>query len=167
MPATSEVSCTTGQSIPFIIEISNQSPSELTDLLLSIQFYQDYQNGTTKYQLETRVALSGPNKWVLLLKLSFQKRFHEINFPFSFHGNSRMHIKSLRVNETIAHQCSAIFFTAGRFKTSIECNDLSKSCTDVNAIVQSYALNTIDDEKIDSQVWRYIPAPEITVIEQT
>lgn len=62
MPATSEVSCTTGESIPFLIEISNQSPAELTDLLLSIQFYQDYQNGTTKYQLETRVALSGPNK---------------------------------------------------------------------------------------------------------
>lgn len=62
MPATSEVSCTTGQSIPFIIQICNQSPSELTDLLLSIQFFQDYQNGTTKYQLETRVALSGPNK---------------------------------------------------------------------------------------------------------
>lgn len=62
MPAISEVSCASGESIPFKIEISNQSPAELTDLLLSIQFYQDYQNGTTKYQLETRVALSGPNK---------------------------------------------------------------------------------------------------------
>lgn len=78
-----------------------------------------------------------------------------------------MHIKSLKVNETISHQCSAIFFTAGRFKTSIECNDLSKSSNDENAIVQSYALNAMDDEKADSQVWRYIPAPEITVIEQT
>lgn len=62
MPATSEISCASGQSIPFNIEISNQSPAELSDLLLSIQFYQDYQNGTTKFQLETRVALSGPNK---------------------------------------------------------------------------------------------------------
>lgn len=62
MPAISEISCTTGQSIPLQIEIQNQSPAELTDLTLSIQFYQDYQNGTSKYQLETRVALSGPNK---------------------------------------------------------------------------------------------------------
>lgn len=62
MPSTSEVSSSTGQSIPFHIEISNQSLTELTDLTLSIQFYQDYQNGTSKFQLETRVALSGPNK---------------------------------------------------------------------------------------------------------
>lgn len=75
--------------------------------------------------------------------------------------HSRIHIKSLRVNETISHECSAIFFTAGRFKTSIECSDLSKS------INHTYALNPMEDEKLDSQVWRYIPAPEITVIEQT
>lgn len=62
MPSTSEIACTTGQSIPFHIEIENQSPAELKDLTLSIQFYQDYQNGTSKFQLETRVALSGPNK---------------------------------------------------------------------------------------------------------
>lgn len=79
----------------------------------------------------------------------------------------RVHIKSLKVNETILHDCSAIFFTAGRFKTSIECSDLSKSINNGNAIAHTYALNTMDDEKMDSQVWRYIPAPEITVIEQT
>lgn len=64
MPSTSEISSSTGQSIPLHIEISNQSLAELTDLTLSIQFYQDYQNGTSKFQLETRVALSGPNKYV-------------------------------------------------------------------------------------------------------
>lgn len=62
MPSQSEITCATGQNLPLNVEISNQSPSELTDLLLSIQFYQDYQNGTTKYRLETRVALSGPNE---------------------------------------------------------------------------------------------------------
>lgn len=62
LPSLSELSCATGQSIPIRIEISNQSPVELTDLVLSIQFYQDYQNGVTKYQLETRIALSGPNQ---------------------------------------------------------------------------------------------------------
>lgn len=67
MPAISEISCITGQSIPMHIEIENQSPAELTDLTLSIQFYQDYQNGTAKYQLETRVALSGPNKYVQII----------------------------------------------------------------------------------------------------
>lgn len=84
---------------------------------------------------------------------------------FFFCFFSRIHIKSLKVNETISHECSAIFFTAGRFKTSIECSDLSKSINDENAIAHTYALNTMDDDKLDSQVWRYIPAPEITVVE--
>lgn len=62
LPSTSELLCATGQSVPLRIEISNQSPAELTDLLLTIQFYQDYQNGTTKYQVETRAVFSGPNQ---------------------------------------------------------------------------------------------------------
>lgn len=70
LPSQSEISCVTGQSIPISIEIINQSPTELSDLILSIQFYQDYQNGTTKYQLETRVALSGPNQYVIHSKNS-------------------------------------------------------------------------------------------------
>lgn len=62
LPAQSEISCMTGQCIPFRIEIINQSPAPLTNLILSLQFFQDYQNGTNKYQLETRVTLTGPNK---------------------------------------------------------------------------------------------------------
>lgn len=61
-PTQSELTCTTGQSVSLRVEICNQSPNELNDLILSIQFYQDYQNGTTKFQLETRVATSGPNE---------------------------------------------------------------------------------------------------------
>lgn len=63
-PTQSELMCTTGQSVSARVEICNQSPNELNDLILSIQFYQDYQNGTTKFQLETRVASSGPNELV-------------------------------------------------------------------------------------------------------
>lgn len=61
-PTQSELTYATGQSVLLRVEICNQSPNELTDLVLSIQFYQDYQNGTTKFQLETRVAASGPNE---------------------------------------------------------------------------------------------------------
>lgn len=82
---------------------------------------------------------------------------------------SRIHIKSLKINETNSYKCSAIFFTAGRYKTSIECSHLGSLAADddhANALAQTYASN-LDSEKIDSQVWRYIPAPEITVVEQT
>lgn len=83
----------------------------------------------------------------------------------------RVHIKSLKVNETISHECSAIFFTAGRFKTSIECSHVGALTTEephhsLNAIGPTFALSS-DGENLDSQVWRFIPAPEITVIEQT
>lgn len=88
----------------------------------------------------------------------------------NFYFNSRIHINSLKVNETISNECSAIFFTAGRFKTCIECSHLGsltgQDHHSMNALAQTYALN-MDKEKIDAQVWRYIPAPEITVVEQT
>lgn len=82
----------------------------------------------------------------------------------------RIHIKSIKVNETISHECSAIFFTAGRFKTSIECSHVGSLTPEehhsLNAVGPTFALNS-DDVKVDSQVWKFIPAPDITVIEQT
>lgn len=64
LPALTELSCSTGQSIPLRVDITNQSPIVLSDLVLTIELYQDYQNDTKKYQLETRVAISGPNRYV-------------------------------------------------------------------------------------------------------
>lgn len=165
LPALSELSCSTGQSIPLRVDITNQSPIVLSDLVLSIEFYQDYQNGTTKYQLETRVAISGPNRYVWY--------FYKSNFPFFIFlyllFSNRIQIKSLQTNEKISHDCSVIFFTAGRFKTSIQCSHSGPLTADehhsLNTLAQNYALN-MDNNKLDSQTWQYIPAPEITVVEQ-
>lgn len=74
------------------------------------------------------------------------------------------------MNAKFTYDCSVLFFTAGRFKTSIECNHTGALTNDehhsLNALAQTYALNA-DGDRVDSQTWRYIPAPEITVIEQT
>lgn len=80
LPALTELSCSTGQSIPLRVDITNQSPIVLSDLVLSIELYQDYQNGTLKYQLETRVAISGPNRYV--------RYFCKSKFPFFFFVSS-------------------------------------------------------------------------------
>lgn len=58
----SEVICTAGQSSILSITVCNQSVQPLKNLILTIKFYQDYLNGTENYNLETRVAISGPNR---------------------------------------------------------------------------------------------------------
>lgn len=55
-----------GQFITMAVCICNLSPLPLQELNLSIQFYQDYQNGIHNYRLETRVTMSGPNEYVYL-----------------------------------------------------------------------------------------------------
>lgn len=62
IPAQSEVKCSAGTSVKFGIKICNLSPSPLENLTLTMQFYQDYQNGVLNYKLETRVILSGPDR---------------------------------------------------------------------------------------------------------
>lgn len=162
-PTSSELTCSTGQSVSLRVEICNQSPNELNDLILSIQFYQDYQNGTTKFQLETRVATSGPNELVSTLVY--------LDALLHFSRNFRVFIRSLKTNEKAQHECAAIFFTAGRFKTNIECGHMSsiayaqqqqqQQYTSLGAIAPTVGHNN----DTDSQIWRYIPAPEITVVE--
>lgn len=57
-----EITCAAGQSITIGIKISNLSPSSLHQLTVTMQFYQDYQNGIQNFKLETRVIISGPEQ---------------------------------------------------------------------------------------------------------
>lgn len=95
-----EVSVSTGTQIMIEINVSNNQANTLNNLLLTMQFYQDFQNGVHNYRLETRVTQSGPN--------------------YTF-------ISSLSNNEVASHKCSAIFFTPGRFKVDIQCKTQSAS----------------------------------------
>lgn len=61
-PQAAEVTCAAGQRVLVGVRISNLSPQVLQQLELTIQFYQDYQNGVQNYKLETRVILSGPDQ---------------------------------------------------------------------------------------------------------
>lgn len=62
MQPHSEISCTVGQRAELSIKLTNQSLQPLKNLVLTIKFYQDYLNGMENYNLETRVAISGPNR---------------------------------------------------------------------------------------------------------
>ncbi|XP_030380620.1 protein brunelleschi [Scaptodrosophila lebanonensis] len=159
-----EVVCVVGQHSMLSIKLCNQSLQPLTNLELTIKFYQDYLNGIENYNLETRVAISGPNI---------------ISIPI------------LEKHEQTQHICSVIFFTPGRFKTSIECvsrpqistnatNDaalLTRSCPGATnlgqletlASSQQPHLNIMLESSYDEQqthVWKFIPPIEVTVVEQ-
>lgn len=62
MAPQSEVTCVTGQFITLSVGICNLSASVLHQVQLSVQFYQDFQNGHHNYRLETRVTMTGPNQ---------------------------------------------------------------------------------------------------------
>lgn len=64
MQPHSEITCTVGQRSELSIKLTNQSLQPLKNLVLTIKFYQDYLNGMENYNLETRVAISGPNRCV-------------------------------------------------------------------------------------------------------
>ncbi|XP_055539117.1 protein brunelleschi [Wyeomyia smithii] len=113
----SEVTCVTGQFMALSIGICNLSASVLHQVQLSVQFYQDYQNGHHNYRLETRVTMTGPNHIV---------------------------IPSLNKDEKAFHECSVLFFTPGRFKADIQCRSLSSmgdgsapNCVAVGSVASS------------------------------
>ncbi|EDW64359.1 protein brunelleschi [Drosophila virilis] len=152
----SEIICTVGQRALLSINLTNQSLQPLKNLVLTIKFYQDYLNGIENYNLETRVAISGPN---------------------------RITIPVLDKYEQSQHNCSVIFFTPGRFKTSIECatkpqqssSILSRSCPEATNLSQletlsspAANLNTLSASSLDEQqahIWKFIPPIEVTVVE--
>ncbi|XP_037709096.1 protein brunelleschi [Drosophila subpulchrella] len=147
----SEMVCTVGQRSHLSIQLANQSLQPLRNLVLSIKFYQDYLNGMENYNLETRVAISGPN---------------------------RIAIPILEKQEQKQHTCSVIFFTPGRFKASIECTSnpqkqleqpaslLTRSCpVETEKVGQSVMFSSSYDEQ-QVHVWKFIPPIEVTVVEQ-
>lgn len=71
MQPHSEISCTVGQRAELSIKLTNQSLQPLKNLVLTIKFYQDYLNGMENYNLETRVAISGPNRCLYKQMITF------------------------------------------------------------------------------------------------
>lgn len=143
----SEIMCTVGQRAALSINLTNQSMQPLKNLVLTIKFYQDYLNGMENYNLETRVAISGPN---------------------------RITIPVLEKHEQTQHNCSVMFFTPGRFKTSIECvtkpqqssNSSIRPCPGSTDLSQLEILSASSFDEQQAHTWKFIPPIEVTVVEQ-
>lgn len=52
---------TIGECVQIQVVAHNSLPWQLKDISLSVQFFQDYQNNTCNFNLDTRLALAGPS----------------------------------------------------------------------------------------------------------
>lgn len=57
-----EVNCDSGECIAIAVSVINILECPLRELTMTIQFYQDHQNGVNNYRLETRLAVAGATK---------------------------------------------------------------------------------------------------------
>lgn len=57
-----DINCEAGDCLEIQIRVSNSLECVLRQLTLSVQFYQDYQNGICNYRLDTRLATAGATK---------------------------------------------------------------------------------------------------------
>lgn len=56
----------TGDCLEMQVFVTNSLEKALSQLTLSVQFYQDYENGTVNYRLDTRLATTGLKKYYTL-----------------------------------------------------------------------------------------------------
>ncbi|CAG9766365.1 unnamed protein product [Ceutorhynchus assimilis] len=92
--AQEDLSCDAGDCMELQMSIANSLETALKELTLSIQFYQDYNNGTLNYRMDTRLAISGASKKIL---------------------------SSLEPKNAANHRCNVVFFAPGLYKLDIQC----------------------------------------------
>lgn len=132
-----EYNCSAGECLSLGVAVWNHLTRPLHKLCLSVQFYQDYNNGVLSYKLDNRVATAGNNKVVLTTLPESAKAYHE---------------------------CTVVFLTPGEYKIDIQCSTtepildeipLTKE-TDPPSIIQPCVGEV-------SHVWRFIPPVAISV----
>ncbi|KAF6213902.1 hypothetical protein GE061_011627 [Apolygus lucorum] len=84
-----------GECIQIRIIAHNSLSRPLTDLSLSVQFFQDYRNGTCNYNLDSRLATSGP---------------------------SHIHLPVVEELGSAVMECCTVFFNPGQYKMSVQCS---------------------------------------------
>ncbi|XP_018574402.1 protein brunelleschi isoform X2 [Anoplophora glabripennis] len=107
--AQEEVTCEAGDCLALQMSIANSLEWALNQLTLSVQFYQDYENGTINDRMETRLAMAGATKKIL---------------------------PSLEPRVKANHDCNVIFFAPGLYKLDIQCSASESSACGTANLVQ-------------------------------
>ncbi|XP_032518719.2 protein brunelleschi isoform X1 [Danaus plexippus] len=129
-----EYNCTAGECLFLGVAVSNHLKRPLHKLCLSVQFYQDYNNGVRNYKLDNRVATAGNNKVVLTTLSESAKAYHE---------------------------CTVVFLTPGEYKIDIQCSTTEPILDDISIAKDLPSVQSCAEEI--SHTWRFIPPVAISV----
>ncbi|CAH2234031.1 jg27470, partial [Pararge aegeria aegeria] len=130
-----EYNCIAGECLSLGVAVRNHLDRPLHKLCLSVQFYQDYNNGVLNYKLDNRVATAGNNKIVLATLLESAKAFHE---------------------------CTVVFLTPGEYKIDIQCST-SEPILDEAPVIRDNEPSAQTCAGEVSHIWRFIPPVAISV----
>ncbi|XP_068618004.1 protein brunelleschi [Battus philenor] len=132
-----ELNCVAGECLSLGVAVQNLLSRPLHKLCLSVQFYQDYNNGVLSYKLDNRIATAGSNKVVLSTLTETAKAFHE---------------------------CTVVFLTPGEYKIDIQCSTTEPILEEPTIIkdVDSHSILQPCSAEV-SHVWRFIPPVAISV----
>ncbi|XP_039275687.1 protein brunelleschi isoform X4 [Nilaparvata lugens] len=95
----SELTSKIGQCLNVGVWVHNSLSWPLVNLELSLQFFQDHQNGVTNYQLDTRLATAGV---------------------------TQVQLPEVQEHGKVYHECNVVFFTPGQYKVNIQCTSSEK-----------------------------------------
>ncbi|XP_008555730.1 protein brunelleschi [Microplitis demolitor] len=109
-----EITCTIGDCVSIGVGVCNSLERPLSNLCLTIEFYQDYQNGTCNYKLDNLLAIAGASKVMLPTLQEYGRAYHE---------------------------CRVVFFMPGQFKLDIRCSSNDNSPSSSNREDQTIADN--------------------------
>lgn len=139
-----------------------------------------------RHEFQYRGPISIQIKFAFLLFVHVDLIFYCFSFFFFY----RIAIPLLQKYASAHHECSVIFFTPGRFKTSIQCysKPQQQAATAVNVVNPSLSRSScplpessqlnpaqilINDisgatsyHEQQEHVWKFIPPIEVTVVEQ-
>ncbi|KAL0871281.1 hypothetical protein ABMA27_005032 [Loxostege sticticalis] len=132
-----ELTCAAGECVSLGVCVRNHLPRALRRLCLSVQLYQDYNNGALSYRLDNRVAAAGNNKVVLPTLAESAKAYHE---------------------------CTVVFLTPGEYKIDIQCSTTEPVLEDTAILKETDHQSLIQPCAGEvSHVWRFIPPVAISV----
>ncbi|KAL4711474.1 hypothetical protein ACJJTC_000490 [Scirpophaga incertulas] len=132
-----EYRCAAGECLSLEVAVKNRLEAPLRRLCLSVQFYQDYNNGSLSYRLDNRLATAGNNKIVL---------------------------PSLAESAKAYHECTVVFLTPGEYKIDIQCSTTEPVLDDVPILKETDHQSLIQPCTGEiSHIWRFIPPVAISV----
>ncbi|CAG9788774.1 unnamed protein product [Diatraea saccharalis] len=132
-----EFSCSAGECLSLGVGVWNHLRRPLRHLCLSVQFYQDYNNGVHSYKLDNRLATAGNNKVVL---------------------------PSLPESAKAYHECTVVFLTPGEYKIDIQCSTTEPVLEDTSVLRDTDQQSSIQPCAGEvSHIWRFIPPVAISV----